>query len=50
MAEEHPEIVCSVHLGLLEGALEALGVRAATELRPFLEPELCVARLREVRR
>lgn len=50
VAEEHPEIVCSVHLGLLRGALEALGARAAVDLRPFVGPELCVARVREARR
>ncbi len=49
VAEEHPEIVCSLHLGLLRGALEGLGARAVADLRPFVEPDLCVARVREVR-
>lgn len=48
VAEEHPEIVCSAHLGLIRGALDALGASALrADLEPFVEPELCVARLRE---
>jgi predicted ArsR family transcriptional regulator len=44
VALEHPEIVCNVHLGLLQGALEELGgLVEATGLEPFVEPELCVA-------
>lgn len=47
VAEEHPEIVCSVHLGLIRGALEAAGARSLrTDLEPFVEPELCVAHVR----
>lgn len=46
VAREHPEVVCSVHLGLLRGSLARLGVQAEASLQPFLEPELCVARLR----
>lgn len=47
VAEENQEVVCSLHLGLMQGALAELrsGV-SATELRPFVEPSLCVARLR----
>lgn len=48
LAAEHPEIVCSVHLGLIHGALEALGASTLrAELEPFVEPRLCVAHLRE---
>lgn len=45
VARAHPEIVCSVHLGLLRGTLARMGVPAAEQagLRPFVEPELCVA-------
>jgi predicted ArsR family transcriptional regulator len=42
LAEQHPEVVCSVHKGLLAGALERLDV----ELEPFVEPNLCRVRLR----
>jgi len=42
-----PGIVCAVHLGLIEGALTELGSSLEVErLDPFVEPELCVARLR----
>lgn len=46
VAQAEPEVVCSVHLGIMRGALAAWrsGVRAA-ELRPFAEPGVCVARL-----
>ena len=40
-------IVCAVHLGLIDGALGELGNSLEVErLDPFVEPELCVARLR----
>ncbi|WP_067698407.1 helix-turn-helix transcriptional regulator [Nocardia jejuensis] len=47
LARTHSEVVCGVHLGLMRevldrnGAHDAVGVR----LHPFVEPELCVARL-----
>jgi predicted ArsR family transcriptional regulator len=47
LAEQHRDVVCSLHLGLMEGA--AAEVRApvgATALEPFVAPTLCVARLR----
>lgn len=45
LARAYPEIVCTVHLGLLRGSLDRLGVATAETagLRPFVEPELCVA-------
>jgi len=49
VARAHPEVVCSVHLGLLRGALRRSGIPARQAqqagLRPFVEPELCVADL-----
>lgn len=46
VAEARPEIACSVHLGLMRGALAELDAPVvATELLPFVEPSLCVARL-----
>lgn len=44
LARAHPHIVCTVHLGLLRGSLDRLGVATAERagLRPFVEPELCV--------
>jgi predicted ArsR family transcriptional regulator len=57
LARAHPEVVCGVHLGLLQGLLtnpaaKAGGRRKTTShpemsahLEPFVEPELCLARL-----
>jgi len=45
VARQHPEVVCSVHLGLLRGSLDRLGTRAEGRLLPFVEPELCLAQL-----
>ena len=46
VARDHPEVVCSIHLGLLKGALAALGDPPTTgRLQPFVKPHLCVAYL-----
>lgn len=46
IAEQHPEVVCSLHLGLMQGALdEVRSPLAAERLEPFVEPSLCVAHL-----
>ncbi len=46
VALEHPEVVCSMHLGLLRGALDEMGAPATTSsLTPFVQPHLCVARI-----
>jgi predicted ArsR family transcriptional regulator len=47
VANERPEVVCALHRGLIDGALEQLDAPLEVrELRPFVEPGLCVARLR----
>jgi predicted ArsR family transcriptional regulator len=47
LAQAHPEIACSVHLGLMRGALESLGAPVrAHRLEPFVTPTLCQAHLR----
>jgi predicted ArsR family transcriptional regulator len=47
VAEAHPEVACSVHLGLLRGALEALDAPVeATAIAPFVGPSTCRATLR----
>jgi predicted ArsR family transcriptional regulator len=47
LAETHPEVVCSVHRGLIAGALEELGSDLEVgELEIFARPDLCVAHLR----
>ncbi|GIH69959.1 helix-turn-helix transcriptional regulator [Sphaerimonospora thailandensis] len=44
-AEAHREVVCSIHLGLMQGLLAELGAPIEAErLDPFVEPDLCVAR------
>jgi predicted ArsR family transcriptional regulator len=55
LARAHPDVGCAVHRGLLRGLLsnavaECGGSKAARQpmsahLEPFVEPELCVARL-----
>jgi predicted ArsR family transcriptional regulator len=48
LAETSPGVVCSVHRGLMAGALEELGSDLEVEeLDVFVRPDLCVARLRE---
>jgi predicted ArsR family transcriptional regulator len=48
LAETNPGIVCSVHRGLMAGALEELDSTLEVEgLDVFVRPDLCVARLRE---
>lgn len=51
VAETNPDVVCSVHLGLMQGALSTwrAGLRAES-LEPFVEPGLCCARFSERRR
>jgi predicted ArsR family transcriptional regulator len=46
VAEQHHDVVCSVHLGLMRGILEQRGgVLSATGLEPLVEPSLCIAHL-----
>ncbi|MET9888057.1 helix-turn-helix domain-containing protein [Streptomyces sp. NPDC006430] len=47
VAQHTPGVVCSIHLGLLQGTIDQLGAPLVAEgLTPFVEPHLCVARLR----
>ncbi|GHE73142.1 ArsR family transcriptional regulator [Streptomyces spiralis] len=49
VAEEHREVVCSLHLGLMRGALKEVRAPMGVErLEPFVEPSLCLARLTPV--
>lgn len=46
VAERHTEVVCAIHLGLMQGALAELHAPLeARSLEPFVTPYLCVARL-----
>ncbi|MFF6997946.1 helix-turn-helix transcriptional regulator [Streptomyces sp. NPDC008313] len=47
VAQRRPDIVCAIHLGLMQGTVEALRTPLAAEsLEPFVTPHLCVATLR----
>lgn len=46
VAEQHGEVVCSLHLGLMQGILaEVRAPITAERLEPFVEPSLCLAHL-----
>jgi predicted ArsR family transcriptional regulator len=46
LAEEYGQLVCPLHLALMQGALAELGAPlTATELEPFVEPDVCLAHL-----
>ncbi|HEX5333861.1 MAG TPA: helix-turn-helix domain-containing protein [Cellulomonas sp.] len=46
VAVEHSDVVCGVHLGLMQGALEQMGAPATSiRLEPFVRPGLCLAHL-----
>jgi predicted ArsR family transcriptional regulator len=48
LAASNPEVICTLHHGLIDGALEAAGGQTEVEsLEPFVEPTLCIARLRQ---
>lgn len=47
LATSTSDVVCSVHLGLMQGALDALGSDTTVDrLDPFVRPDLCVAHLK----
>ncbi|WP_194817567.1 metalloregulator ArsR/SmtB family transcription factor [Nocardia sp. XZ_19_385] len=52
LARTHSEVVCGVHLGLIEEVLDRNGGRGtiSARLHPFVEPELCVAHLEMITR
>jgi len=46
LVDDHADLICSLHLGLMQGALAALnGPVTVDSLDPFVEPDLCVAHL-----
>ncbi|MGN2641415.1 helix-turn-helix transcriptional regulator [Nocardia takedensis] len=47
LARTHSEVVCGVHLGLIQEVLDRNGARGEVGVRllPFVEPDLCVLRL-----
>jgi predicted ArsR family transcriptional regulator len=48
LAEGAPQVICVLHRGIIDGALEASASGSEVErLDPFVEPSLCIAQLRE---
>ncbi len=46
VAERHQDVVCALHLGLMQGVLEQLRAPVtADRLQPFAEPSVCIAEL-----
>ncbi|MDT4934449.1 MAG: hypothetical protein QOK11_2341 [Pseudonocardiales bacterium] len=46
LVDEHADIVCALHLGLMQGALSALNAQVTVDqLDRFVEPDLCVAHI-----
>jgi predicted ArsR family transcriptional regulator len=48
-ATRHPEIVCAVHQGMIDGILRARGVDEASRLVPFTAPGVCTLHLQAAR-
>ena len=47
VALQHPDVVCGLHLGVMQGALREWRVPVtARSLKPFVAPNLCIAHLR----
>lgn len=45
-AKAHPQVVCRVHLGLMQGVVAGTGAPVTVDrLDAFVEPDLCLARL-----
>jgi predicted ArsR family transcriptional regulator len=46
VAERHQDVVCALHLGLMQGVLAQLRAPVGTDrLQPFAEPSVCTADL-----
>ena len=46
LASSRPQIACPIHLGMMQGAMEAWGSPTTVDrLEAFAEPDLCVAHL-----
>jgi predicted ArsR family transcriptional regulator len=49
LAEERSDIVCQVHLGMMQGAMQAWRSPLSVDrLDPFAEPDLCLTHLRAI--
>jgi predicted ArsR family transcriptional regulator len=46
LVEEHAQVVCPLHLGLMQGVLTSLGATVTVrDLEPFVESDVCMAHL-----
>ena len=46
VAENHPDVVCELHFGLMQGVLDQMRAPVTVDgLEPFAEPALCIAHL-----
>ncbi|MEO6606305.1 MAG: helix-turn-helix domain-containing protein [Aeromicrobium sp.] len=46
---EHQDVICPLHLGLMQGAMSAMGAELTVDrLEPFAEPDLCLAHMRNL--
>jgi predicted ArsR family transcriptional regulator len=46
LAESAPQVICTLHHGIIDGVLDEAGSGGAVErLDPFVEPRLCIAHL-----
>jgi predicted ArsR family transcriptional regulator len=46
LAEGAPQVICTLHHGIIDGALEESGSGESVErLDPFVDPGLCIAHL-----
>jgi predicted ArsR family transcriptional regulator len=46
LIDEHAQVICPVHLGLMQGVMSSLGATVTVQrLEPFAEPDVCMAHL-----
>jgi len=45
LVEQHPDVSCALHHGLVDGVLQRLGASVGVDLTPFSEPDGCRLRL-----
>jgi predicted ArsR family transcriptional regulator len=46
LIEEHEQVICPMHLGLMQGVMSTLGATVTVQsLEPFAEPDRCLARM-----
>jgi predicted ArsR family transcriptional regulator len=45
IVRSHGQVVCSMHRGMLRGAVEELGGLTVDSLQPLVEPSLCLVTL-----